>query len=100
MKRVIRAGEVLGRFETWPVKRTIWNPHAPDNMMVRHRALQRGKAAPETFVAEQRMIRSLARRTRSMEARGELPDPTVDEARAFFAECRAAGFEGVPKDPP
>lgn len=77
----------------------IWNPHSPDNMMVRHRALERGRAFPSTFEGEQGVVRSLSRKRRRLEARGELTPPTTEELRTFLAECRDAGFEGVPRDP-
>ncbi len=68
----------------------IWNPHAPDNMLERHRALQRGKAAPETFAREQKRITGLARKRRGM----FLPEPTEIEMREFYDAHAREGYEG------
>ena len=70
----------------------MWNPHTPDNMLVRHRALEAGKADPPSFPSQQKRIGGLARKTRTMMSRGTLPEPTDVELEAFWAECRAAGL--------
>lgn len=68
--------------------RELWNPHAPDNMLVRHLALKEAEANPETFGASQRRIRRLARIRQGM----RLPDPTPKEWEEFVLLCVAAGM--------
>lgn len=69
-------------------QRDLWNPNAPDNMLVRHLALEAGKADPESFAGHQRRIGSLARSRRAM----RLADPTPEQWEAFVARCVAAGM--------
>ncbi|RKZ94688.1 MAG: hypothetical protein DRQ40_05365 [Gammaproteobacteria bacterium] len=68
--------------------REIWNPHTPDNMLVRHLALRAGVADPSTFEGHQKRIGKLARRRRRI----VVADPTQEEYEEFLVECEAHGM--------
>lgn len=73
-------------------REAMYNPHSPDNMLVRNDALRAGETNPSAFPALQKRIRRLARKRQAMEARGELPMPTPEERKAFDAELEKRGL--------
>lgn len=70
----------------------MWNPHSPDNMLVRHQALEAGKADSPSFPAHQKRIGVLARKTRRLQSQGLLREPTDAEVEMFTAVCLNAGL--------
>ncbi len=68
--------------------RDLWNPAAPDNMLVRHLALKACNADPSIFPSEQARIASLSRSRQWM----KLYPPTDQEWEEFVDLCLAAGM--------